>query len=124
MSATKKKVKIQRRVPKFSDLRSLLRFRKPILSSKKRRLARALTIYDLRTIAKRRTPQAPFDYTDGAADKEISLQRARDTFENIEFSPNILKDVSAGRRIHHYVGQATLTTFWNSSNWIYSNDAD
>ena len=90
----KRKVKTKRRVPNFSDLRSLLRFRKPIFSAKRRRLTRALTIYDLRNIAKRRTPQAPFDYTDGAADQELSLKRARETFENIEFSPNILQDVS------------------------------
>jgi L-lactate dehydrogenase (cytochrome)/glycolate oxidase len=75
-------------------LATLLRFRKPNLNAKKRRLSRALTIYDLREIAKRRTPQAPFDYTDGGADQEISLRRARKIFESIEFSPNILRDVS------------------------------
>ncbi|MEK9578339.1 MAG: alpha-hydroxy acid oxidase, partial [Aquiluna sp.] len=51
-------------------------------------------IYDLRTIAHKRTPQAPFDYTDGSADQEISLARARQAFEDIEFQPNILRDVS------------------------------
>lgn len=76
------------------ELSALLKFRKPIYSPKRRRLTRALTIYDLRTIAKRRTPQAPFDYTDGSADQEISLTRARTTFEQIEFSPNVLRDVS------------------------------
>lgn len=90
----KRKVKVKRRVPKWRDLKTLLKFRKPILSPKKRRLSRALTIHDLRVIAKRRTPQAPFDYTDGSADQEISLARARQTFLDIEFSPNILKDVS------------------------------
>ena len=88
-------IKVKRRVPKVKELATLMKFRKPILSSKKRRLSRALTIYDLRDIAKRRTPQAPFDYTDGSADKEISLQRARTAFEEIEFIPNILKDVSS-----------------------------
>jgi L-lactate dehydrogenase (cytochrome) len=87
-------VNVKRRVPRPSELATLLKFRKPILSAKRRRLNRALTIYDLRTIAKRRTPQAPFDYTDGAADQEFSLNRARRTFEAIEFSPNILRDVS------------------------------
>lgn len=53
----------------------------------------AHTIYDLRSIAKRRTPQAPFDYTDGSADMEISISRARKAFEGIEFQPSILKDV-------------------------------
>ena len=90
----KTRVNVKRRVPRPNELATLLKFRKPILSAKRRRLTRALTIYDLREIAKRRTPQAPFDYTDGAADQEVSLNRARRTFEAIEFSPNILRDVS------------------------------
>jgi L-lactate dehydrogenase (cytochrome) len=75
------------------ELAQLLRFRKVILSPRKRRLTRALTIYDLRDIAKRRTPQAPFDYTDGGADTESSLTRARAAYEKLEFQPRILRDV-------------------------------
>jgi L-lactate dehydrogenase (cytochrome)/glycolate oxidase len=85
--------KVRRRFPSPKDLLQLLRFRKPIFNARKRRLARALTIYDLRSIAKRRTPKAPFDYTEGAADSESSLIRARDAFEKLEFSPRILRDV-------------------------------
>ena len=86
-------VKVKRRIPSPKDLAQLLRFRKVILSPRKRRLARALTIYDLRDIAKRRTPQAPFDYTDGGADTESSLTRARAAYEKLEFQPRILRDV-------------------------------
>ncbi|MFM7985007.1 MAG: alpha-hydroxy-acid oxidizing enzyme, partial [Candidatus Fonsibacter sp.] len=64
------KIKTKRVFPSFKAIFGLIRFRKPIFKLKRRRLARALTIYDLRTIAKRRTPKAPFDYTDGAADSE------------------------------------------------------
>jgi L-lactate dehydrogenase (cytochrome)/glycolate oxidase len=85
--------KVRRRFPSPKDLLQLLRFRKPIFNARKRRLARALTIYDLRSIAKRRTPKAPFDYTEGAADSESSLDRARDAFEKLEFSPRILRNV-------------------------------
>ncbi|MBC7402614.1 MAG: alpha-hydroxy-acid oxidizing protein, partial [Microbacteriaceae bacterium] len=60
----------------------------------KRRLEKALTIQDLRTIAQRRTPKAAFDYTEGAAEAEISLGRARQAFEDIQFNPSILRDVS------------------------------
>ena len=88
------KVKVKRKFPGFKELAGLMRFRKPILSPKRRRLSRALTIYDLRDIAKRRTPKAPFDYTDGGADSESSLTRARRAFEAIEFSPRVLRDVS------------------------------
>ena len=86
-------VKVKRRIPSPKDLAQLLRFRKVILSPRKRRLTRALTIYDLRDIAKRRTPQAPFDYTDGGADTESSLTRARAAYEKLEFQPKILLNV-------------------------------
>ena len=88
-------LKVKRRFPGVKELAALMRFRKPIINGRKRRLTRALTIYDLRDIAKRRTPQAPFDYTDGGADTESSLIRARETFEKIEFQPRILRDVSS-----------------------------
>lgn len=87
-------IKVKRRIPGYTDMRQLLRFRAPIWSSKKRRLSRALTIYDLRTIAKRRTPQAPFDYTDGGAGTESSLSNARKEFQNVEFHARVLRDVS------------------------------
>ena len=87
------KVKVKRRMPSPKNLVQLLRFRKPIFNAKKRRLSRALTIYDLRDIAKRRTPKAPFDYTDGGADSESSLFRARTAFERVEFQPRVLRNV-------------------------------
>ncbi len=40
------------------------------------------------------TPKAPFDYTDGAAEEELTLARARQAFKDIEFHPAILRDVS------------------------------
>lgn len=85
---------VKRTFPNPVALAKLMRFKKPVLSAKKRRLASALTIYDLRTIAKRRTPTAAFDYTDGAAEGELSLARARQAFEDVEFHPSILRDVS------------------------------
>src|SRR5512144_2848842 len=85
---------MKRQLPKRRDLAPLLKFKKPTLSPKERRLAAALTIDDLRRIAKRRTPKAAFDYTDGAADGEVSLARARQAFADVEFTPSILRDVS------------------------------
>lgn len=87
-------MKTRRRFPRPAELAPLLKFRKPEFDGKKRRLSRALTIWDLRDIAKRRTPQAPFDYTDGSAEEELSLARARQAFSDIEFHPAILRDVS------------------------------
>jgi isopentenyl diphosphate isomerase/L-lactate dehydrogenase-like FMN-dependent dehydrogenase len=82
-----------------------LRFRKIILSPRARRLSRALTIYDLRKIAQRRTPKAPFDYTDGSAESEVSLARARQAYQDIEFNPSILKDVSKADLTCEVLGQ-------------------
>ena len=84
-----------RRLPRRHDLAPLIRFKRPVLSPRERRLAAALTIDDLRRIAKRRTPRAAFDYTDGAADTEVSLRRARQAFADVEFHPSILRDVSS-----------------------------
>lgn len=86
--------KIQRRRPRWSELKPLLRTRKVELDPVKRRLDRALTIADLRQIAKRRTPRAAFDYTDGAAEGEVSLRRARTLFRRLQFNPSVLRDVS------------------------------
>ncbi|HEY4536676.1 MAG TPA: alpha-hydroxy acid oxidase [Enteractinococcus sp.] len=82
---------LKRQLPKLSELRELLQFKKPELNAVKRRLDKALTIDELRLIAKRRTPQAAFDYTDGSAEGEISYRRARQAFEDIEFHPEILR---------------------------------
>ena len=85
---------MERHLPRRHDLAPLLRFKEPTWSARERRLARALTVEDLRRIAKRRTPRAAFDYTDGAADGEVSLARARQAFADVEFRPAILRDVS------------------------------
>lgn len=85
---------VKRRFPNPKELFGLMKFKKPTLDATKRRLDAALTIYDLKAIAQRRTPKAAFDYTDGAAEGELSLQRARQAFEDIEFHPSILRDVS------------------------------
>ncbi|WP_396874142.1 alpha-hydroxy acid oxidase [Mycolicibacter heraklionensis] len=85
---------MQRRVPRIGELAPLIRFRRPRLNRTARHLESALTVEDLRLLAKRRTPRAAFDYTDGAAEDEISLERARQAFRDIEFHPAILRDVS------------------------------
>ncbi|PKQ25418.1 MAG: alpha-hydroxy-acid oxidizing enzyme [Actinobacteria bacterium HGW-Actinobacteria-4] len=85
---------LRRRFPRPRDLAPLLTFKKFDTNARRRRLAKAFTIADLRTIAKRRTPQGAFDYADGAADQELSLARARQAFLDIEFHPAILRDVS------------------------------
>ena len=84
----------KRRFRNPKDLAPLLKFKRWEPNATKRRLDKALTVWDLRDIAKRRTPKAPFDYTDGSAEAELSLERARQAFLDIEFHPAILRDVS------------------------------
>ena len=83
-----------RQMPKWSELKPLLRPKPITVNPTERRLEKALTIADLRAIAKRRTPRSVFDYTDGAAEAEISLRRARRLFAEMELQPSILRDVS------------------------------
>jgi L-lactate dehydrogenase (cytochrome) len=82
---------VKRQFPRPVELFELMRFKKPEFNGRKRRLTKALTIWDLRDIAQRRTPTAAFDYTDGAAEGELSLARARQAFQDVEFSPRILR---------------------------------
>ena len=84
---------VKRQFPKWADLAPLLKFTFPSFPSREKRLAKALTIWDLRAIAKKRTPKGPFDYTDGSAESELTLERARRAFLDLEFRPNVLHDV-------------------------------
>jgi len=83
-----------RQIPSWTELKPLLRPKPLVLNPTDRRLADALTIADLRTVARKRTPRSVFDYTDGAAEAEISLRRARSLFRQLELKPSILHDVS------------------------------
>ena len=74
--------------------KQIFRIKKPVLNGKKRRLKEANTIYDLRILARQRTPKSAFDYTDGGADAEQSLRRNRQAYEDIEFRPRVLRDVT------------------------------
>jgi L-lactate dehydrogenase (cytochrome) len=100
-----------RRLPRRRDLAPLLKFKRPVLSPRERRLAAALTIEDLRRAAKRLTPRAAFDYTDGAADGEVSLSRARQAFADVEFHPSILRDVSHVDISRVVLGERTALPF-------------
>lgn len=102
---------VQRQFPNPKELAELMRFKAPTLNAKQRRLDKALTISDLRDIAKRRTPKAPFDYTEGAAEGEISLQRARQAFEDIEFHPAILRNVPEVDLSREVLGGPTALPF-------------
>ena len=102
---------VQRQFPKPSELKEFMTFKKPSLDFAGNRLEKALTIYDLRKIAKRRTPAAAFDYTDGAAEGEFSMNRARQAFEDIEFHPGVLTDVSTVDTTTEVLGDTSAMPF-------------
>ncbi len=102
---------VQRQLPKPSELMEFMQFKKPSLDFTGNRLEKALTIYDLRKIAKRRTPAAAFDYTDGAAEGEFSMNRARQAFEDIEFHPGVLTDVSTVDTTTEVLGSTSAMPF-------------
>jgi L-lactate dehydrogenase (cytochrome) len=102
---------VDRRIPRVHDLAPLLQFKRPEFHARTRRLAAATSIADLRTIAKRVTPKAPFDYTDGAAEGEISLTRARQAFQDIEFHPSVLRNVSQVDTTRDVLGKTSAMPF-------------
>jgi L-lactate dehydrogenase (cytochrome) len=102
---------IKRRMPRVRELTPLMQFKRPQFDATTRRLDAAMTIHDLRRIAKRRTPKAAFDYTDGAAEDELSIQRARQAFRDIEFHPTILRDVSNVTAGWNVLGQPVVLPF-------------
>jgi L-lactate dehydrogenase (cytochrome) len=81
---------MKRRFPSVSELRPLMQFELPTLDRRAARLARAADVWDLRAIAKRRTPRPAFDYVDGAAQRELTVRRTREAFDAVEVLPRIL----------------------------------
>jgi (S)-mandelate dehydrogenase len=57
--------------------------------------SKALSIEDLRRIAKRRLPRAVFDFFDGGAEDEVTLRGNRAAFERVRLLPRVLVNVSA-----------------------------
>src|SRR5882757_6221426 len=103
---------VHRRLPNPSELRELLRPAPLTLDATERRLRRAASIADLRTLARRRAPRAVFDYTDGAAGVgELALRRARETFNRLEFHPSVLHDVSKVNATTTILGKPSAQPF-------------
>jgi L-lactate dehydrogenase (cytochrome) len=83
-----------RQLPRPSELSDLLRFRRPVLDPVERRLGRALSIDDLRDVARATTPRSVFDYVDGSADREVTARRNRQAFDDVVFIPDSLRSVT------------------------------
>jgi (S)-mandelate dehydrogenase len=57
-------------------------------------LDRAVSIEDLRALAKRRLPRAIFDFFDGGAEDEVTLRENRAAFERVRLLPRVLVNVA------------------------------
>jgi L-lactate dehydrogenase (cytochrome) len=78
----------------FQTFRATVRFRKFEIDPIERRLRSAVTVDDLRRVAKRRLPTGVFDYVDGGAEDERTLAHNSSAFARLEFRPDVLRDVS------------------------------
>lgn len=84
---------MKRRLPHLSDF---ARFVSPTFRRQRRnRWSRVRTAEDFKRLAQRRTPRSVFDYVEGAAERELSKDRAVEAFEHVVFSPHVLRDVSS-----------------------------
>lgn len=102
--------KIERSIPRWSTLAPLLQPR-ALLRGAERKLSGVADLWDLRRIAKRRAPQAVFDYVDGAASEEVLARRNIDAFRRIEFRPRILRDVEQVSMSTTILGKPSLLPF-------------
>ncbi len=78
----------------IETFRSVVRFRRPTINPVERRLQQCVSVEDMRRIARRRLPRGVFDYIDGGAEDERSMQRNVNAFSHYEFQPRVLRDVS------------------------------
>jgi L-lactate dehydrogenase (cytochrome) len=73
---------------------AIVRFHRLELRATRRRLSRAVSVDDLRRIARRRLPRGVFDYVDGGAEDEITLGDNGAAFRRARFRPRVLRDVA------------------------------
>jgi (S)-mandelate dehydrogenase len=61
----------------------------------KRSVSKAYSIEDLRRSAKKRLPRAVFDFFDGGAEDELTLQDNAEAYKRLRLLPRVLTDVSS-----------------------------
>jgi L-lactate dehydrogenase (cytochrome) len=79
----------------LTTLRSVVQFRRFETDPVERRLAKAASVDDLRSIAKRRLPGGVFDYIDGGAEDERTLRANSQAFADTSFKPRVLRGLQS-----------------------------
>jgi L-lactate dehydrogenase (cytochrome) len=72
-------------------------------------LDRAITIDDLRRLARRRLPRAVYDFVEGGAGDERTVERNRAAFDRLVFRPRVLVDVSKREQATVVLGESVKT---------------
>ncbi len=89
----------------YKTLRSVVRFSPVETDRVERRLARAASVDDLRSIAKRRLPGGVFDYIDGGAEDERTLAANQAAFAAVTFRPRVLRGLESVDTASTILGQ-------------------
>src|SRR6266550_2553330 len=84
--------RLKRRFPRASEVARFVgpTFRRGTAD----RWSRVRTVADFKRLGRRRTPRSVFDYVEGAAELELSRDRAVAAFARSVFHPHVLRDVS------------------------------
>ncbi|SDF30372.1 alpha-hydroxy acid oxidase [Phytopseudomonas seleniipraecipitans] len=88
---------------------------------------RAQNIAELREMARRRLPNFSFEYVEGGADDEFTLQRNRSIFESVTLQPRTLRDVGARDLQRSFFGQTAQLPFMvgpTGFNGLLTKDGD
>ena len=67
----------------IKTFRSVVQFDRITLDPVDRRLKKCVSVEDMRRVAKRRLPRGVFDYIDGGAENERSVERNVAAFEHV-----------------------------------------
>jgi isopentenyl diphosphate isomerase/L-lactate dehydrogenase-like FMN-dependent dehydrogenase len=88
-------LKSKRQFPDMPHFLGLIAWKLPTIRRTKEKINKAITIYDLQKLAKKKVPRATYDYVEGGAQREISYQRSADAFTNLEFNVRVLRNISS-----------------------------
>ena len=135
-------IKSKRNFPDFKYFYSLIEWKLPPKSPRKRATSKAQTVADMATAAKKRVPKVVFDYVEGSAQDEIGYARSAAAYSRVEFNCKIMRDVSTidsseiifGKkvdlpiifaptgytRLMHHVGEPAVAAAAANNNLIYT----
>ena len=135
-------IKSKRRLPSVKYFFSLIDWRAPSISLYSGKFRRAVTVFDLAAMAKKRTPKVVFDYVEGSATYELAYKKSREAFDRVEIDTRVLQGVAdldtsekilgmevdlpilfaptGYTRLMHHVGEPAVAQVSTEKNLIYA----